>query len=70
MPGSGAFGARCCEPADCTGADLECRATQCTKACDGGAACEGLAVDGGARPCTNGYCVPPPLPKPTGGSGW
>lgn len=71
VPGNGTFGARCCgADADC-GASLSCRSGQCTKPCDAGADCEGLAADGGARPCSGGFCTPVPLPT-SGGSdqGW
>ena len=67
-PGNGSFGARCCGGASDCSADLSCRSGQCTKPCDAGADCAGLAADGGARPCSNGFCVPAPLPV-NGGSG-
>jgi hypothetical protein len=72
-PGDATFGARCCEAGDCGSGELVCRGGQCTQPCDGGSGCEGLAVDGGARPCTNGFCVPVPLPNSGGGDdgqGW
>lgn len=71
QPGQGAFGDRCCGAAtDCKGGSF-CRAGQCTQACDAGADCAGLAADGGATACSNGACVPPPLPTSGGGDhGW
>lgn len=71
-PGNGSFGARCCGGASDCSADLSCQSGQCTKPCDGGAECAGLAADGGARPCSDGFCVPVPLPVHTGSSdhGW
>ncbi|MEJ7731300.1 MAG: hypothetical protein WKG00_19060 [Polyangiaceae bacterium] len=67
-PGSGSFGARCCGGASDCSAALSCRSGQCAKPCDGGTECNGLAADGGARPCSGGFCVPVPLPV-NGGSG-
>jgi hypothetical protein len=72
VPGNGSFGARCCGDAGDCGASLSCRSGQCTKACDAGTECDGLAPDGGPRPCSGGFCVPVPLPV-SGGSddqGW
>ena len=67
VSGNGAFGARCCGDAGDCGADMSCQKEQCTMPCDGGPECDGLAADGGPRPCSSGFCVPPPLPQ--GGSG-
>jgi hypothetical protein len=73
-PGAGRFGDRCCGGVSDCQTDLTCVSSQCTKACDASADCEGLEPDGGNRGCrSDGFCATPPLPlakPPDPGQGW